>query len=235
MFICLHLDPERPGCLFTAGKLQCVLSIIVYRPHFNGQTVYQSESQSDTRKDHQDRPAQRTGGAEERQSHTKHGCGQVYDRTAEVIQHYRHFPVLQVGWYHQALAAGSGDMQLPALYAAVELYPHQICDPKGAEAVAGHQAKDQMPRLMDNELNQHGGVYADKHQRKGYNLRKKPFFRLARRIHIHQIEYAAGSTKQHVKHVTDPLSLVLCRFLFLLFCHETSIIGSSASPIIPEL
>ena len=39
----------------------------------------------DNRKDHQDRPAQRTGGAEERQSHTKHGCGQVYDRTAEVI------------------------------------------------------------------------------------------------------------------------------------------------------
>ena len=126
-------------------------------------------------------------------------------------------------------------MQLPALYAAVELYPHQICDPKGAEAVAGHQAKDQMPRLMDNELNQHGGVYADEHQRKGYNVRKKPFFRLTRRIHIHQIEYAAGSTKQHVNHVSNPLSLVLYRFLFLLFCHETSIIGSSASPIIPEL
>ena len=126
-------------------------------------------------------------------------------------------------------------MQLPASYAAVELYPHQICDPKGAEAVAGHQAKDQMPRLMDNDLNQHGGVYADKHQRKGYNLRKKTFFRLARRIHIHKIEYAAGSTKQHVNHVSNPLSLVLCRFLFFLFCHETSIIGSSASPIIPEL
>ena len=126
-------------------------------------------------------------------------------------------------------------MQFSELYAAVELYPHQICDPKGAEAVAGHQAKDQMPCLMDNELNQHGGVCTDEHQHKGHNIRKYPFFRLPRHTCIHRDEYAAGSTKQHVNHVSNPLSLVLCRFLFLLFCHETSIIGSSASPIIPEL
>ena len=52
---------------------------------------------------------------------------------------------------------------------------------------------------------------------------KKPFFRLARRIHIHQTEYAQAAITA-CKPRGNPLSL-FCAVFFFSFCHETSIIG----------
>ena len=75
--------------------------------------VHQGEPQADHDEEPQEDPDHRNGRTQERQAQGQEGDKQVEDRPAEVVQHYRHGPVLQVRRNHQALSAGSGDAQPP--------------------------------------------------------------------------------------------------------------------------
>ena len=165
-----QLDPERPQGLGVLAQLPGVATVVIDRAQPQRNAVDQRKAKAGGRQHGAEQRDRRESPQQSVQQQEERPRQQVHQGSAQVIENIGEGPVVHLRRDHQALAAGPQQREPPAPELAVGPEPHPSADAEGAEAVARQQPRHKMPRLVEDDLNQHGHIEQEQQQRHKQHL-----------------------------------------------------------------